>query len=93
MYVGGVIIDPVPCLVVAENIEDGCVLLFFCDQDWRVIGAGGYKSVAEARESAERRYSGVDRLWIPFRNLNEEEIHEVKQTRQFLKDHPAPVFD
>jgi hypothetical protein len=93
IIVGSVTLDPVPCLVIAQNIEDGCVLLFYCDKDWRVLGAGGYDTILEAQATMERRYPGVESLWIPFRQLTEAEMRELNDTRQFLEDHPGPIIN
>ncbi len=89
--VDGATIDPVPCLVIARNLYDDDVLLFLCDRDWKVLGAGGYGTVESARERAERVYSGVQNHWRTFRELREDELKDVEVIRRFFRDDSLPT--
>lgn len=57
-------LGPVPCLAICKNLEDDEILLFHCSEDWDVLGAVFYNSVAEAEKRAERTYPGVSSHWI-----------------------------
>ena len=53
----------VPRLAIGETLEGGEVLLLYCDEDWSVLAAAGYRSPTHAKARAERTYPGVSRLW------------------------------
>ena len=72
LFVEGKELGPTPCLAICQNLEDAAILLFHCDRDWRVLGVAGYKSVDEAKSSAERIYSGITKGWTKTRFTEEE---------------------
>jgi hypothetical protein len=92
VMVGGVVVDPAPRLAICRNLHDDDILLFLCDDDWNVLGAGGYGTVEKARERAESAYSGVGQKWQEFRALTSEELAEVEETRKFFRDQSIPEF-
>ena len=64
LYVDGELIGPVPRLVIAlNNYEPDDYLLLYCNENWDVIGAGGYASLVSAKESANSAYPGVASRW------------------------------
>ena len=64
LYVDGELIGPVPRLVIAlNNYEPDDYLLLYCNENWDVIGAGGYASLVAAKESANIAYPGVASRW------------------------------
>jgi hypothetical protein len=64
LYVDGKLVDPVPRLVIAHNQHvPHDYLLFHCNSEWEVLGAGGYASLAEAERSAEIAYAGISKKW------------------------------
>jgi len=85
VIVGDKIIDPVPCLAIIRNLSDDSILLCHCDDDWNVLGVGGYASPNEAQQSAEKAYRGVAAKWQPFRELTADELAAVKETREQLR--------
>ncbi len=64
LFVDGKELGPVPCLAICQVSDGSGVLFFHCSDDWTVLGAAEYKSVAEAKNRAERIYPGVTSLWI-----------------------------
>ena len=64
LYVDGKLIGPVPRLAIAlNNHEPDDYLLLHCNENWDVIGAGGYSSLAAAKDSANIAYPGVAARW------------------------------
>lgn len=86
------IIDPVPRLAICRNLYDDDILLLHCDDEWNVLGAGGYGTVEKARARAETAYKGIDGKWCNFRTLTPLEIAEVEETRRFVRDPSIPHF-
>jgi hypothetical protein len=72
LYVGGKELGPVPRLALCQNFDEGDVMLFHCDNEWNVLGAGGAPSFEAARESAEKEYAGISAKWIQSRFSREE---------------------
>jgi hypothetical protein len=64
VYVEGKELGPVPRLAICQNSDEAGVLLFYCDNEWNVLGAGGAPSVEAAREYAEKAYSGISEKWL-----------------------------
>ena len=65
VYVDGKELGPVPRLAICENMDDASdLLLFYCDREWNVLGAGGGPSLEAVRETAERAYSGISAKWL-----------------------------
>ena len=65
-YVGDEKLGPVPRLAICQNLfaDTDDVLLFFCDDEWNVLGATGRPTIEENLEAAERWYSGISSKWI-----------------------------
>jgi hypothetical protein len=49
LFVDGKELGPVPCLAICQALDGAGVLLFHCSDDWTVLGAAEYLSVAEAK--------------------------------------------
>ena len=90
VMVGGKIIDPVPRLAICQNLYDDDILLFLCDNDWNVLGAGGYGTVENAKIRAESAYAGSRAIWQTFRPLTPQELSKVEETRKFVRDPSIP---
>lgn len=92
VIIDGNIIDPVPRLAICHNLYDDDILLFRCDEQWNVLGAGGFGTVENAQANAESAYAGVGGKWQKFRPLTPEEMAAVEATRQFFRDPSVPEF-
>ena len=64
LFVDGRELGVVPCLAICKPSEGPSVLLFHCSDDWTVLGAAEYTSLAEAKNRAERIYPGLSSHWI-----------------------------
>jgi hypothetical protein len=56
-------IGPVPRLAICRNDDEVEVLLFHCDEQWQVLGAGYFSTIEHAIEGAERQYRGSTEKW------------------------------
>ena len=92
VIVGGTIIDPVPRLAICLNLYDDDILLLRCDDEWNVLGAGGYGTIENAQASAETANAGVGGKSQKFRPLTPEEMAQLEETRQFVRDPSIPQF-
>jgi len=64
LFVGGKALGAVPKLAICQNMgENSEILLFHCDNDWNVLGAGAYPTVDAARDRAEKTYAGISAKW------------------------------
>jgi len=90
VIVDGTIIDPVARLAIGQNLYDDDVLLLRCDDEWNVLGVGGYGTVERAQASAETAYAGIGAKWQRFRPLTPEELAAVEETRKFVRDPSIP---
>ena len=65
LFRNGKEVGRVPCLAICDDRKHADILLLHCDRDWTVLGCGGgYGSVAEAKENAERIYPGLSTHWV-----------------------------
>lgn len=65
LYVGGELLEAVPCLAIATSLEDSLSpMLFYCDQEWNVLGATGGTTLEALQERAERNYPGAALRWV-----------------------------
>src|SRR5262249_24752589 len=64
LFVDGKELDPAPCLAICQTLSESEMLLFHCDSDWTVLGAGRYDSDAKAMSRAEHIYPGVSSCWV-----------------------------
>ena len=68
-------LGPVPCLAISKNLKTGEIALLHCDQEWDPLGTGGnYKSIQQAKASAERAYHGISSRWIDAKVTEEEAL-------------------
>jgi len=63
LYVDGQPLGPVPRLAICQNLGDGAINLFHCDESWGVLGASGGDTAEETKRSAERAYKGITQKW------------------------------
>jgi hypothetical protein len=59
LFVDGKEVESVPCLAIAQSLDDGCVLLLHCSADWGVLATATFPSMDEARKRAEKIYRGL----------------------------------
>jgi hypothetical protein len=64
LFVEGKELGPVPRLAICQPFDEAEFVLLHCDDEWEVLGAAGYASLAEAKGRAERIYPGVSACWI-----------------------------
>ena len=64
-FVGGKEIGRVPCLAICEEKLSGKPTLYYCDENWKMLGvAANYESIEAAKRSAELIYPGVATRWV-----------------------------
>jgi hypothetical protein len=65
-YQGDERLGPVPRLAICQNVFGGTedILLFFCNDDWEVVGATGRTTIEELQDSVERWYAGITPKWV-----------------------------
>jgi hypothetical protein len=85
VHANGQWLDPVPRLAICEDLVDGSTLIFHCDDSWKVLAAGGAKSVEDAQHTAELAYSGISSKWVVYRPLTPSEVAELEAERQELR--------
>jgi hypothetical protein len=86
LHVDGCWLDPVPRLAICEDLVDGDILLFHCDDSWNVLAAGGGKTLEDVKHTAERAYVGISGKWVSYRPLTAAELAELEAGRQELRD-------
>lgn len=86
VFVSNALLDPVPRLAICEELVENRVLLMHCDNSWKVLAAGFCRSIDAALESAERGYLGISSKWKQYRDLSSEEIGEIDEERQYLRN-------
>ena len=72
LFVGGERLGPVPQLAICQDLDDGELLLFHCDNDWNVLGHQAWNSphgptlssVQDVKDRAERFYAGISSHWV-----------------------------
>ena len=85
VHANGRWLDPVPRLAICEDLVDGDILLFHCDDSWNVLAAGGGKTLEDVKNTAERAYAGVSAKWVNYRALTATELAELEAERQELR--------
>jgi len=63
-YHDGKLVGEVPCLAICRNLHEEDILLFYCDEKWRTLGASGFDSVEAAKKRAEVEYEGISSNWV-----------------------------
>jgi hypothetical protein len=64
-FVDGKEVGKVPCLAICQDKKSGKFTLYYCDQDWTLLGvAADYESVDAAKHRAERIYPGSLTRWV-----------------------------
>lgn len=65
VYVGEELLGRVPRLAIGQPLSGTSgLLLFYRDEAWNVLAAGGGATIEETKRRAETRYAGVAALWI-----------------------------
>ncbi len=85
IHANGNWLDPVPRIAICEDLVDGDILIFHCDDAWNVLAAGGAKSISEAQRTAETAYSGISSNWVNYRPLARTEAAELETEREELR--------
>ncbi len=65
-YAGDERLGPVPRLAICQAVFGGTedILLFFCNDQWGVVGCTGRPTIEELQECAERWYAGITPKWV-----------------------------
>jgi hypothetical protein len=64
-FVDGREIGRVPRLAICKDKDSGLFTLYYCDEDWNLLGvATNYQTVDTAKSRAERIYPGSSTRWI-----------------------------
>jgi len=64
VYVDGKLLGSTPRVVLAQEFaEPHEYLLFYCTEDWEVLGAGGFAARPRAEAYAEARFQGISKKW------------------------------
>ena len=77
LYVDGKPLGPVPKLAICQYPISSEHLLFYCDDDWEVLGCAGYDSLADAKERAEREYRGIGSKWQAYVHEDEAAVDRL----------------
>ena len=85
VHANGRWLDLVPRLAICEDLVDGDILIFHCDDSWNVLAAGAAKSIEDAQHTAERAYSGISSRWVTYRSLTPSELQQLETERQELQ--------
>ena len=85
VHAGGRWLEPVPRLAICEDLVDGNIFIFHCDDSWNVLAAAGAKSVEDAQRTSESAYSGITSKWLPYRALTPREVAELEAEREELR--------
>jgi hypothetical protein len=88
IYVDGTRLGQVPRLAIAENLDDGELLLLHCDDDWNVLGVQAWnagegstvQSVGDVKARAEQYYGGITQRW----RAHDASLEEAKAYRSMV---------
>lgn len=56
-------VENVPALAIGRDIRSGEIVLFYCDENWKSLGARSFGSVQEAKQQAELECQGIASKW------------------------------
>lgn len=81
IFVGKQQLGPVPRLAICQNLSGDLkdILVFYCNEQWEVLGCAGADTLEEAKVRAERAYEGITGKWIAS-NVTEE------QAKSWIRD-------
>jgi hypothetical protein len=85
VHANGKWLEPVPRMAICEDLVDGDILLFHCDDSWNVLAAGGGKTLDDVKHTAERAYTGISARWVDYRPLTPTELAELEAERLELR--------
>jgi hypothetical protein len=86
LYVGGKLLEQVPCLAICANLgKDIGPLLFHCDHEWSVLGTSGAETVQAVKDHAEKNYPGVSSRWVDVNTSVEDALRYYDQESGGLK--------
>ena len=71
LYVGGKPLGLVPKLTICIYPHESEYHLFFCDDEWNVLGCSTHDSVETAKRRAEKEYRGLMARWQLFHHEDE----------------------
>jgi len=78
-YVDGKLLGAVPRLALCQNVNGDEVLIFHCDNDWNVLGAGSSKTLSEAKSWVEKAYIGISTKWVDTHYTQEQATEYLDQ--------------
>lgn len=74
LYVDGKLLGPVPKLAICKFPTESEVCLYFCDDDWSMLGFSVHESLEAAKRRAEKSYPGLLNRWRPYHHKDEAAI-------------------
>ena len=63
VYFGGKQVGKVPALAICQYVGEAEFLMFYCSENWEVLGISGFETVEAAVNRAEIEYEGVSKKW------------------------------
>jgi hypothetical protein len=82
---GGIPLDAVRGVIVAENLADDTIFAMFCNERWETVAATTHADDAAAIEASRAAFTGGRLAWQAYRALTDEERREIESTRRFLR--------
>lgn len=65
LFVDGKLPGPGPRLAICQKLGESEIMVFHCDNEWKVLGAaGGFSSVRDAKAAVELAYRGLSNKWV-----------------------------
>jgi hypothetical protein len=84
-FVGGKEIGRVPCLAICEEKLSGKPTLYYCDENWKMLGvAANYESIEAAKRRAELIYPGVATRWVESHFTDEDADRHLAATASLI---------
>lgn len=84
-FAGGIPLEAVRGVIVAEHLLDGSVFAMYCNERWETIAATPHADAESAIEAAGSAFTAARLAWTTFRPLTDEERAEIESTRNFLR--------
>jgi len=63
VYFDGKQVGQVPALAICQYVGEAEFLMFYCNEDWKVLGISAFETLEAAMNRAEIEYEGVSKKW------------------------------